>query len=148
MSKRTIAILGATGSIGTQTLDLVRRYPDRFEASVLVAHSSAEKLFELVREFRPSVAALAVEPVEIPEYVRFCEWIFGPDCAVRAIQASKPQDALCAIVGIAGLDAVWAALDVCERVLLANKSTKTWPYWWRLQSIRTAIGRCWAQQRA
>ena len=121
MSKRTIAILGATGSIGTQTLDLVRRYPDRFEASALVAHSSAEKLFELVREFRPKVAALAVEPAEIPEDVRFCEWIFGPDCAVRAIQAAKPQDALCAIVGIAGLDAVWAALDVCERVLLANK---------------------------
>ena len=121
MSKRTIAILGATGSIGTQTLDLVRRYPDRFEASALVAHSSAEKLFELVREFRPKVAALAVEPAEIPKDVRFCEWIFGPDCAVKAIQAAKPQDALCAIVGIAGLDAVWAALDVCERVLLANK---------------------------
>ena len=121
MNKRTIAILGATGSIGTQTLDLVRRYPDRFEASALVAHSSAEKLFELVREFRPKVAALAVEPAEIPEDVRFCEWIFGPDCAVKAIQAAKPQDALCAIVGVAGLDAVWAALDVCERVLLANK---------------------------
>ena len=121
MSKRTIAILGATGSIGTQTLDLVRRYPDRFEASALVAHSSAEKLFELVREFRPKVAALAMEPAEIPEDVRFCEWIFGPDCAVKAIQAAKPQDALCAIVGVAGLDAVWAALDVCERVLLANK---------------------------
>ena len=121
MSKRTIAILGATGSIGTQTLDLVRRYPDRFEASALVAHSSAEKLFELVREFRPKVAALAVEPADIPEDVRFCEWIFGSDCAVKAIQAAKPQDALCAIVGIAGLDAVGAALDVCERVLLANK---------------------------
>ena len=40
---------------------------------------------------------------------------------MKAIQAAKPQDALCAIVGIAGLDAVWAALDVCERVLLANK---------------------------
>ena len=121
MNKRTIAILGATGSIGTQTLDIVRRYPDRFQADCLVAHSSAEKLFDLVREFRPKVAALAAEPREIPEDVRFCEWIFGPDCAVKAIQAAKPMDALCAIVGIAGLDAVWAALDVCERVLLANK---------------------------
>lgn len=121
MSKRTIAILGATGSIGTQTLDMVRRYPDRFEAVCLVANSSAEKLFDLVREFRPKVAALAVEPEFIPEDVRFCEWIFGEHCSVRAIQAAKPQDALCAIVGIAGLDAVWAALDVCERVLLANK---------------------------
>ena len=121
MSKRTIAVLGATGSIGTQTLDIVRRYPDRFEATALVAHSSAEKLFDLVREFRPKVAALSVEPEFIPEDVRFCEWIFGPDCSVKAIEAAKPQDALCAIVGIAGLDAVWAALDVCEHVLLANK---------------------------
>ena len=121
MSKRSIAILGATGSIGTQALDLVRRHPDRFEASVLVAHSSAEKLFDLVREFRPKVAGLCVEPEHLPEDVRFCEWIFGADCPVKAIQAARPQDALCAIVGIAGLDAVWAALDVCERVLLANK---------------------------
>lgn len=121
MNTRTIAILGATGSIGTQALDLVRRYPDRFRANCLVAHSSAEKLFDLVREFRPEVAALSVEPDFIPEDVRFCQWIFGEHCSVRALQAAKPQDALCAIVGIAGLDAVWAALDVCERVLLANK---------------------------
>lgn len=121
MNKRTIAILGATGSIGTQTLDMVRRYPDRFEASVLVAHSSAEKLFDLVREFRPKVAALSIEPEHIPEDVRFCQWIFGEHCSVKALEAAKPQDALCAIVGIAGLDAVWTALDVCERVLLANK---------------------------
>ena len=118
---RTIAILGATGSIGTQALDLVRRYPNRFEATCLVAHHSAAQLFELVREFRPKVAALEVEPDEIPEDVRFCEWIFGEHCSVRALEAARPLDALCAIVGIAGLDAVWTALDVCERVLLANK---------------------------
>ena len=121
MKKRTIAILGATGSIGTQALDIVRRYPDRFSAVCLAAHSSAEKLFDLVREFRPQVAALAVEPKEIPEDVKFCQWIFGEDSARQALAASKPQDALCAIVGIAGLDAVWTALDVCEHVLLANK---------------------------
>ena len=50
---RTIAILGATGSIGTQALDIVRRYPERFRVGCLTAHSSDEKLFELVREFRP-----------------------------------------------------------------------------------------------
>ena len=70
MEKRTIAILGATGSIGTQALDIVRRYPDRFEAAALVAHSSAEKLFDLVREFRPKVAALSVEPEYIPDDVK------------------------------------------------------------------------------
>ena len=121
MQKRSIAILGATGSIGTQALDLVRRYPDRFEATCLVAGRSAEKLFDLVREFRPKVAALAVEPKELSDDVKFCQWIFGEDCPVRALEAARPDDALCAIVGIAGLDAAWTALDVCSRVLLANK---------------------------
>ena len=121
METRTIAILGATGSIGTQALDIVRRYPERFKADCLTAHSASEKLFELVRRFRPSVAALAVEPEAVPQDVRFCRWFFGPDATVQALLASKCQDALCAIVGIAGLDAVWHALDVCERVLLANK---------------------------
>ena len=118
---RTIAILGATGSIGSQALDLVRRYPDRFRASCLTANRSSEQLFDLVREFKPDTAALAVEPAVLPEDVRSCQWFFGPDATVRALLAAKPDDALCAIVGIAGLDAVWNALDVCERVLLANK---------------------------
>lgn len=118
---RTIAILGATGSIGTQALDIVRRRPDAFRASCLTAHGASEKLFDLVREFRPDVAALVNEPKCIPEDVRFCQWVFGPDSTVKALMAAKPQDALCAIVGIAGLDAVWTALDICERVLLANK---------------------------
>ncbi len=118
---RSIAILGATGSIGTQTLDMVRRYPNLFRANCLAAYSSEEKLFDLVREFRPDTAALVCEPKEIPEDLRFCEWFFGKDACVKALQAAQSQDALCAIVGIAGLDAVWTALDVCERVLLANK---------------------------
>ena len=121
MEKRTIAILGATGSIGTQALDIVSRYPDRFHAVCLTADRSSEKLFELVRRFRPACAALNAEPESIPEDVRFCQWFFGPDSTVAALRASQAQDALCAIVGIAGLDAVWAALDVCQRVLLANK---------------------------
>ena len=118
---RTIAILGATGSIGTQTLDIVRRYPERFRANCLTAHGASDKLFELVREFRPDVAALVNAPERIPEDLCFCHWVFGPDSTVKALLAAKSQDALCAIVGIAGLDAVWTALDVCQRVLLANK---------------------------
>ena len=121
MNRQTIAILGATGSIGTQALDLVRRHPDRFSAVCLTAGSSAEKLFALAREFRPLAAGLVEEPREIPEDLRFCQWFFGPDCSARALEAVRPDAALCAITGIAGLDAVWTALDACERVLLANK---------------------------
>ncbi len=119
--RRTIAILGATGSIGTQALDIARRYPDHFYPVCLTAHASAEKLFQLVREFRPRVAALEIEPREIPEDVKFCRWIFGKNSSARALAESGAEDALCAIVGIAGLDAVWTALDHCQRVLLANK---------------------------
>ena len=121
MKQKKIAILGATGSIGSQALDLVRRHPERFAAVCLTANSSSEKLFALVREFRPAVAGLASGPVEIPEDLRFCEWFFGADCSVRALEAAGADAALCAITGIAGLDAVWTALDVCQQVLLANK---------------------------
>ena len=121
MEQKKIAILGATGSIGSQALDLVRRHPERFAAACLTANQSSEKLFSLVREFRPAVAGLACAPVEIPEDLRFCEWFFGPDCSVRALKAAGADAALCAITGIAGLDAVWTALDVCGQVLLANK---------------------------
>ena len=121
MKQKTVSILGATGSIGTQALDLVSRYPERFSASCLTANSSADKLFDLVRRFRPKTAGLVVEPEHIPEDVRFCEWFFGPDCSVRALHAAKSDAALCAITGIAGLDTVMTALDVCGEVLLANK---------------------------
>ena len=121
MKQRTIAILGATGSIGTQALDLVERHPERFRAVCITAHSSAEKLFELVRKFRPRAAGLVVRPESIPDDLKFCEWRFGADCSARALEICGADDALCAITGIAGLDAVWTALDVCDHVLLANK---------------------------
>ena len=50
---RKLAILGSTGSIGTQALDVAARHADRFQVTALVAHSSSEKLFEQVRAFRP-----------------------------------------------------------------------------------------------
>lgn len=121
MKMKTLAILGATGSIGSQALDLVRRYPESFSAAALTANASKEKLFDLVREFRPQAAGLVEAPDEIPEDLRFCDWYFGADCSVRALEAVRPDAALCAITGIAGLDAVWTALDVCAQVLLANK---------------------------
>ena len=118
---RTIAILGATGSIGSQALDIARRHPDHFVPACLTARSSADKLFDLVREFKPRVAALDIEPETIPDDVKSCQWFFGPGSSARALAAAEADDALCAIVGIAGLDAVWTGLDSCKRVLLANK---------------------------
>ena len=120
---RTLAILGATGSIGRQALDIARRVPDQFNVTLLTAHSRAEALFELVREFRPAVAALTVEPDELPEDVRFCQWYFGEDAVRQAVLAAKADDVLSAVVGVAGLPAAMAALDVSGRLLLANKES-------------------------
>ncbi|MBQ8953467.1 MAG: 1-deoxy-D-xylulose-5-phosphate reductoisomerase, partial [Clostridia bacterium] len=79
---RTLALLGATGSIGRQTLDIVRAAPDKFKVAALTARSNADALFDLVREFHPAAAALAVEPAAIPEDLRGCAWFFGEDAAV------------------------------------------------------------------
>lgn len=120
---QTIAILGSTGSIGTQALELVRLHPEEFRVVALTARSSREKLFEQVREFRPEVVGLT-EPIpmrEIPEDVRFCRWVMGAD-ALHAAAAEVPADmVLVSVVGIAGLQSVMDALGANRQVLLANK---------------------------
>ena len=120
---RTLALLGATGSIGRQTLDIVRSAPEKFTVAALTARSNADALFDLVREFRPRVAALVEEPKELPEDVRFCQWFFGEDAAVQAVRAAKADDVLSAVVGIAGLPAALAAPESSGRLLLANKES-------------------------
>ena len=120
---QTIAILGSTGSIGTQALELVRLHPEEFRVVALTARSSREKLFEQVREFRPEVAGLT-EPIpmsEIPEDVRFCRWVMGEE-ALRVAAAEVPADmVLVSVVCIAGLQSVMDALGANRQVLLANK---------------------------
>lgn len=120
---QTIAILGSTGSIGTQALELVRLHPEEFRVVALTARSSREKLFEQVREFRPEVAGLT-EPIpmsEIPEDVRFCRWVMGEE-ALRVAAAEVPTDmVLVSVVGVAGLQSVMDALGANRQVLLANK---------------------------
>ena len=120
---RSISILGSTGSIGTQALDVVRMHPDLFRVSALTAYSSAEKLFEQVRAFRPAMAGL-VKPIpmsDIPEDLRFCRWVMGPE-ADRVAAAEESADmVLVSIVGIAGLQSVMDALAAGRQVLLANK---------------------------
>jgi 1-deoxy-D-xylulose-5-phosphate reductoisomerase len=118
---RTVAVLGATGSIGRQALDLIQRHSGSFKASVLTANQNHEALFDMVRAFRPEAAGLVVRPKELPEDVRFCDWYFGEDCSERALKTHRPDDCLAAVVGIAGLPAVLTALTTCQRVLLANK---------------------------
>ncbi len=121
-TRRRLAVLGSTGSIGTQALQVAALHPDRFEVVALTAHQSREKLFEQVRAFRPKLAGLST-PVplsEIPRDLRFCEWVFGEEALLLAAQANC-DDVLVSVVGMAGLKSVLAALEKGRRVLLANK---------------------------
>lgn len=117
---RRIAILGSTGSIGTQSLDVIRRHPESFCAAALAARSSAAALAAQVREFSPAAAALVCPPEGfIGE--NNCEWSFGEE-ALLDICAREDVDAvLVAVVGIAGLPAVLRAIECGKTVLLANK---------------------------
>ncbi len=122
MTKRRIAILGSTGSIGTQACEVAKLHEDRFEVTALTAYASKEKLFEQVRTFRPRLAGL-VKPIdksEIPQDLRFCEWVFGPEALTMAAQCDC-DDVLVSVVGMVGLSSVLTALKHHKRVLLANK---------------------------
>lgn len=120
---QSISILGSTGSIGTQALQLVALHPERFRVAAMTAHRNRELFFEQVRTFRPEMAGLT-EPIpmeEIPADLRFCRWVMGKE-ALHAAAAEVPADmVLVSVVGIAGLQSVMDALHASRQVLLANK---------------------------
>ncbi|HML46207.1 MAG TPA: 1-deoxy-D-xylulose-5-phosphate reductoisomerase [Clostridia bacterium] len=118
---RSIAVLGSTGSVGTQALEVAARHADRFRVVALCAHSRAEELFDQVRRFQPEMAGLVLEPAEIPADLRHIHWVFGPECARAAARWPSAQDALVAVVGAEGLGAVLEGLKAGKRILLANK---------------------------
>ena len=120
---KKIAILGSTGSIGTQALDLCRRHPDRYRVTALTARGSREKLFAQVREFRPEMAGLTegIDSSEIPEDLKFCRWMNGQEALHAAAAEVDADQVLVSIVGIAGLRSVLDALGAGRQVLLANK---------------------------
>nr|MBR4280398.1 1-deoxy-D-xylulose-5-phosphate reductoisomerase [Clostridia bacterium] len=120
---QTISILGSTGSIGTQALQLVALHPERFRVVAMTGHRNRDLFFEQVRTFRPEMAGLT-EPIpmdEIPADLRFCRWVMGKE-ALQVAAAEIPADmVLVSVVGIAGLQSVMDALHAGRQVLLANK---------------------------
>jgi 1-deoxy-D-xylulose-5-phosphate reductoisomerase len=124
---RTLAILGATGSIGDSALDVVARHPDRFAVAGLGAHRQWQKLAALCRRFRPRVAALldpdaahalarALAAEGLPTRVE------AGTAGMNAIAGLPEADTvLAAIVGAAGLEPTLVAARAGKRVLLANK---------------------------
>ena len=111
-----IALLGATGSIGRSTIEIVRRHPGRFEIVAASANRRASELAELVEEFSPAAVALADTTVEAPD-----GWARGAE-AVRDLAARDDVDVVVnAVVGAAGLLPTLTALEAGHRVALANK---------------------------
>jgi 1-deoxy-D-xylulose-5-phosphate reductoisomerase len=122
-----VAILGATGSIGRSTLDVIARHPDRFRAYALTAHTQADELFTLCAVHRPALAVLAdeaharalraqVEAAGLPTKV----W-GGASALVEAAAHPQVDSVMAAIVGAAGLAPTLAAARAGKKILLANK---------------------------
>ncbi|MGB0133988.1 1-deoxy-D-xylulose-5-phosphate reductoisomerase [Dokdonella sp.] len=124
-----IALLGATGSIGASTLDVVARHPQAFRASVLSAHQNVDGLVELCRTFRPDLAVIA-DPALEGELVRKLRAanvesrvLAGPGGLVEAAAGNHADSVVAAIVGAAGLESTLAAARSGKRLLLANKES-------------------------
>ena len=120
---RSISILGATGSVGASTLDLVRRNRDQWRVVALTANSSAAELGELAREFDAEIAVVGEEAClgDLRNAVgNWCEAAGGRQALCEA--AARPADiTVAAIVGCAGLGPVMAAIERGGTVALANK---------------------------
>ena len=126
---RSISILGSTGSIGTQALDVVRRNPDRFKVTGLsVAGANQELLVGQIREFLPPYVAIADEGAA-PDIaaklgsIRGVELIVGPDAAEILARDCEADVVLNALVGFAGLGPTLAALQTGKTLALANKES-------------------------
>lgn len=125
--KRKIAVLGSTGSIGSQTLDVISQHPDRFEAYVLAANNQIEKLIEQARAFLPEIAVIANKE----KYNRLKEALAdlpikvyaGAEAIEQVVIDSEIDIVLTAMVGFSGLKPTIAAIEAGKTIALANKET-------------------------
>lgn len=129
MGMRSVVVLGSTGSIGTQALDVVRRNPDRFRVvGLAAAGSNLDLLTGQVREFLPATVAVA-DPVaaeglrERLAGLRETEILVGADAAERLARDAEADLVLNALVGSAGLGSTLAALQTGKTLALANKES-------------------------
>jgi len=120
-----LVLLGATGSIGANTLDVAARHPERYRVDTLTANTSAERLLELASQHRVRRAVLSGVAEDAGLRRRFreagCELLFGARALEEAAAAPDCDVVMAAIVGAAGLPATRAAARAGKRLLLANK---------------------------
>ena len=125
--KRTLAILGSTGSIGTQALEVISEHPDLFEVYALTANNQVDLLIEQARKFMPEVVVIANEK-KYPELKEALEdlpikvWA-GADAIAQVVQSEPIHLVLTAMVGYSGLQPTIAAIQAKKAIALANKET-------------------------
>ncbi|MFN2975204.1 1-deoxy-D-xylulose-5-phosphate reductoisomerase [Terriglobus aquaticus] len=125
---KNIAILGSTGSIGTSTLDICQRYPDRYHVIALAAGKNVATALEQCRQWRPAVISMADEPSADAltqqlksEGITGIEVVHGTAGTVRVATHPDVTFVVSAIVGVAGLEATYAAVALGREIGLANK---------------------------
>ena len=125
--KKRICILGSTGSIGTQALDVIGQHEDLYEAYVLTAYNNADLLIEQARKYNPEAVVIAKES----NYGRVKEGLedlpikvyAGADALCQVVQDDNVDIVLASMVGFAGLEPTIAAIDAGKDIALANKET-------------------------
>jgi 1-deoxy-D-xylulose-5-phosphate reductoisomerase len=128
-SRRRLTILGSTGSIGVNTLDVVARHPDRFSVFALAANKSAKKVLEQCRYFNPSYAVLLDQQsaewlaAEVAAAGLDTEVLWGVESLEKVSSLPEVDVVMAAIVGAAGIRPTFAAARAGKQVLLANKET-------------------------
>ncbi|MDR2851527.1 MAG: 1-deoxy-D-xylulose-5-phosphate reductoisomerase [Burkholderiaceae bacterium] len=127
MNKQRVTVLGSTGSIGANTLDVIARHPQRFELFALSAATHLDKLLAQCARFKPrfAVMASAAHAAQLAQRLRAeglpTEVIQGPDALERIAAHEQVDTVMAAIVGAAGLAPCLAAARAGKRLLLANK---------------------------
>ncbi|WP_459540371.1 1-deoxy-D-xylulose-5-phosphate reductoisomerase [Negativicoccus succinicivorans] len=123
---KKIAVLGSTGSIGTQALEVIREHSDKLQATVLVAHRNTDLLRQQIEEFHPEL--VAVTDREAGKQLRATytgptKIIVGPEALTEAAAAANAEIVLVAISGAIGIAPTLAAIDAHKVIALANKET-------------------------
>ncbi len=129
MQRQRITVLGATGSIGQSTLDVVARHPERYDVFALTAHSRVDELAQLCQRFQPkhAVVATAADAEKLQQQLTAAATKaatavhYGPEALVAVSEGADVDTVMAAIVGAAGLLPTLAAVKAGKRVLLANK---------------------------
>ena len=126
-SKKGIAILGSTGSIGTQALDVIKAHQDKFDLQVLTAHRNADLLIQQAIEFKPQSVVIGDESQY--EKVKQALWdhdiivYAGDEALCQVVESNEVHTVLTALVGYAGLKPTISAINAKKTIALANKET-------------------------